>query len=176
MTQNSKPVDRTGIYAGSFDPITFGHIWVIEEGLLLFDKLIIAIGVNPSKKGYFSIDERKAMIQEYLNRNGYESRTEVISFEGKFLVDVAQEQEATAMLRGIRNAKDFEYELEIKNFNEKLDPNVQTVFVVPPPELVGTSSSIIRGTVGLAGWERALKDHTTDYVITQLKNRMAQAV
>jgi len=166
---------RIGIYAGSFDPITKGHIWVIEQGLQMFDFLYVAIGVNPSKNGYFTPTQRLDMIDEYLRRNGFDSLARVITFENRFLVHVAKELGAQTILRGIRNAKDFEYEIEIKNFNDNLVPEIQTVFVVPPPKLVGTSSSIIRGSVGLDGWEQAIQEHTTEYVTTQFKKRLSQA-
>jgi pantetheine-phosphate adenylyltransferase len=166
---------RKAIYAGSFDPLTKGHIWVIEEGLRLFDHLYIAVGVNPAKKGYFTPMERLDMITEYLVKQGFTSLATPLLFDGEFLVDVAEKLDCQFMLRGIRNAKDFEYELEIKSFNDKLKPSIGTVFVVPPPKLAGVSSSIIRGTVGIKGWESAIKDYTTSHVIKQLKKRTNQA-
>jgi pantetheine-phosphate adenylyltransferase len=163
----------TAIYAGSFDPITTGHAWVIEQGIELFDYLIIAIGVNPSKKSYFSADERVEMIENYLEVAGYEGNARVIKFENRFLVDVAIENGAHHILRGIRNSKDFEYELELQRFNDELRPMVKTVYVSPPPQLVGTSSSIVRGCVGIDGWESAIQRHTTQYVIDKFKERLA---
>jgi pantetheine-phosphate adenylyltransferase len=163
---------RKAIYGGSFDPITNGHIWVIEKGLQLFDHLIIAIGVNPKKSGYFSVDERVDMIQEYLMRTGYDKFASVITFRDDFLVNKAKEHGCDYMLRGIRNATDFAYELEIKQFNDELDPTIETVFVVPPASLAGRSSSIVRGCVGLKNWESVVNRYTTDYVTTKFKERI----
>jgi len=164
---------RTAIYAGSFDPLTKGHIWVIEQGLSLFDHLYIAIGINPAKKPFFDTSDRVSMIDEYLSRTGFDKFADVILFDNEFLVDVAQDIECPTILRGIRNSQDFAYELEIKNFNDELNPRINTVFVSPPPRLAGVSSSIIRGVAGLKNWESALSDKTTDYVITKLKERLA---
>lgn len=166
---------RTAIYAGSFDPITTGHIWVIEQGLKMFDCLYIAIGVNPSKKSYFSVDERREMINDYLASEGVSPLSaHVITFENQFLVDVAKEYDASTLLRGIRNNKDFEYELEIKMFNEQLNLDIDTVFVAPPHSLIGVSSSIVRGCVGLDNWEAAITPYTTEYVKNKFKERLQQ--
>lgn len=168
-----KPRILTGIYAGSFDPLTQGHIWVIEQGLELFERLYIAVGVNPSKKSYFTADERGEMIWDYLAEAGYLGQAQVIMFENKFLVDVAGEYGCHHILRGIRNSKDFEYELELQRFNDRLRPSIKTVYVSPPAELVGTSSSIVRGSVGIEGWEQAITGYTTQYVIDKFKERLA---
>lgn len=163
---------RKAIYAGSFDPITNGHIWVIERGIEMFDHLTIAIGVNPKKTGYFPYSERMDMILEYLERTGISKQANVITFAGQFLVDVAKKNDCKYMLRGIRNATDFAYEMEIKEFNEELNPTIETVFVVPPPKLAGRSSSIVRGCVGLDNWEQVVNRYTTDYVTTKFKERL----
>jgi pantetheine-phosphate adenylyltransferase len=162
---------RTAIYAGSFDPITKGHIWVIEQGLRLFDHLYIAIGKNPSKKSFFSLDDRVDMINEYLDKSNNTHHAEILVFDTKFLVDVARKRSIPVMLRGIRNVTDFAYEMEIKQFNDSLAPDIETVFVAPPLSLIGASSSIVRGCVGLDNWEQVLTGYTTDYVINKFKNR-----
>ena len=167
-------MSRAGIYAGSFDPLTNGHINVIEQGLGLFDHLFIVIGVNPAKKYWFTTEERIDMIQNYLDDMGFGFLATVISFEGEFLADVAERVHADHLLRGIRNAKDLGDELELKMFNDKYKPNIRTVFVSPPPELVGVSSSIVRGCFNLKNWEHAMKDYTTPYVISKLNERLTK--
>lgn len=159
------------IYAGSFDPLTKGHIYVIEQGVKLFDHLYIAVGVNPSKRGYFGENERIDMIEHYLRSNDLDLRTDVFAFENEFLVNVARAHGCNHILRGIRNSKDFEYELELQRFNDELAPDIKTVYVSPPADLVSKSSSMVRGAVGLTGWEDAIKNYTTDYVIQKLKQK-----
>jgi pantetheine-phosphate adenylyltransferase len=167
---------KKAIYAGSFDPLTNGHIWVIEKSFQMFDSVLIAVGVNAKKKSYFSVDDRLAMINEWIESQGFAGKAfvqEPIAFENEFLVDVAKRNGCDYMVRGIRNVTDFSYEIEIKNFNDKLNPNIDTVFLVPPTKLVGVSSSIVRGCVGLNNWEASIKDCTTPYVIQNFKERLA---
>jgi pantetheine-phosphate adenylyltransferase len=109
------------------------------------------------------------MIEEYLQRMGYNHLATTIITEGEFLADVAERVHATHILRGIRNAKDLGDELELKMFNDKYKPGIRTVFVSPPPELIGVSSSIVKGCVGLSNWKSALKEYTTPYVISELE-------
>lgn len=164
--------ERRAMYAGSFDPITNGHIWVIQKGIELFDHLYVAIGVNPKKQGYFSVEERMSMIREYIFRVGLKDRVTPISFQDEFAVNVAMDHHCQYLLRGIRNQTDFAYELEIQQFNYELQPDIETIYVVPPKDLSNRSSSIVRGCVGLKGWERAIDNYTTQYVVTKLKERL----
>lgn len=161
---------NAAVYAGSFDPPTLGHFHMIFEGLKLFDFMYIAIGVNPSKKSMFTTGERVDMIQDWVNAMGFSFLVEVITYEGEFTVDVAESVEAKFLLRGIRNAKDFEYEMEIKDFNDKLNPGIQTVFLTPVnKEVAGISSSLVRGCLGIRNWENAIKDYVTPYVNQKLQ-------
>lgn len=164
-------MESKAIYAGSFDPPTLGHFHMVEEGLKLFDHIVIAIGENPSKKGYFATWQRLEMINQWITESGLDDRVIVTIYENLLTVDLAEDLSAKFLLRGIRNAKDYEYEMEIKDFNDKYNPNIQTVFLTPKKEFAGVSSSVVRGLVGLLNWERAVKDYVSGHVIEHLKNK-----
>src|SRR6185503_12925726 len=120
---------RRAIYPGSFDPVTNGHLDIIERGCKLFDEIIIAILVNPDKRPFFSIDERRAMLEEVLKSIERRHCTlRVDDFEG-LLVHYAVVQEAHAIVRGIRAISDYEYELQMALMNRRLEPSIETVFM-----------------------------------------------
>jgi len=167
-------MERKALYAGSFDPPTLGHFHMIEEGLKLFDKIIVAIGVNPNKRDYFAPAQRMSMIDEWIHTHDLWDRVEVIFYFKQLTADVAEEHGSMFMLRGIRNAKDYDYEMEIKEFNDKYNPRVQTVFLTPKEGFAGISSSVVRGLVGLANWETAVKDYAPENVIEYLKKKLEQ--
>ena len=135
------------IYPGTFDPITMGHVDIIERGLDLFDKVIVTIAVNPSKKPLFTLDERITMIEDTLKDY---SRVEVSSVSG-LLVDFAQEQNAKAIIRGIRAVSDFDYEFQLALMNRKLNREVDSVFLMPSFRWIFISSSIIKDAVRNGG-------------------------
>lgn len=145
---------RRAIYAGSFDPPTNGHMWVIEQGARLFDELIVVIGQNPSKKGNWSVDERLSILGQCC---AHLPNVQVRVFDGRYLVRVAAELGAKYLLRGVRNATDFAYEQTIRNVNSDLEPSVETIFVMTPREIAEISSSTVRGMVGFEGWQDVVK-------------------
>lgn len=147
---------RRALYAGSFDPPTNGHLWVVEQGAQLFDELIVVIGQNPSKKGNWSMDERVAILQECTK---HLPNVTVKRFDGRYLVRVAASLGAKYLLRGVRNATDFQYEQMIRNVNKDLEASVETVFVLTPRELAEISSSTVRGMVGFDGWQEVVKGY-----------------
>lgn len=159
-------------YAGSFDPPTLGHFDLIVGGLKLFDFVYIAIGVNQSKKSLFSVEERVQMINQWITEMGFGGYASVVTYETEFTVDVAERLNAAFLLRGIRNAKDFEYEMEIKEFNLKLNPGIQTVFLTPSKEVANISSSLVRGCLGIRNWENVIVDYVTPYVRQKLKDKL----
>jgi pantetheine-phosphate adenylyltransferase len=122
---------RLGVYAGSFDPLTVGHLWMIEQGVTLFDRLIVAIGINPDKHYTFSLGERLDMLRESLKQ--YRNLS-VTSFSNRYLIDYAQLIRATHILRGIRSASDYEFERTMRNINGDLDSRICSVFLIPPPQ------------------------------------------
>ncbi|MDP1824773.1 MAG: pantetheine-phosphate adenylyltransferase [Archangium sp.] len=145
---------RRAIYAGSFDPTTNGHMWVVEQGAQLFDELIVVIGQNPSKKGHWPVEERVAILTECC---AHLPNVKVRVFDGRYLVRVAAELGAKYLLRGVRNATDFAYEQTIRNVNSDLEPSVETIFVMTPREIAEISSSTVRGMVGFEGWQDVVK-------------------
>ncbi|MEI6232822.1 MAG: pantetheine-phosphate adenylyltransferase [Planctomycetota bacterium] len=147
---------RRAVYAGSFDPVTNGHMHMIREGAKLFDELVVAIGINPDKKYTFSIDQRLDFLRQSVA--GIEN-VKLDFFENMFLVDYANSVEAEYVLRGIRNPNDYEYERGMRHINEDMNPGVVTVFLIPPREISEVSSSFVKGLVGPRGWERVVKDY-----------------
>ena len=140
-------MQRAAIYPGSFDPVTNGHIDIIERGLKLFDRIIVAILHNPSKTGLFSVKERKEMLETSLKNL---SNVEVDIFDG-LLVDYAAKRNAQAILRGMRAVSDFEYEFQLALMNRRLNREVQTVFLMTGLRWIFTSSSIIKEAARFGG-------------------------
>lgn len=143
---------RIGIYAGSFDPPTNGHLWMIQRGAELFDELVVVLGVNPDKCGFLSEEQRMNALRGMLLGGPANVRVEKMC--GGFLVDFARRLGATHLLRGVRNTTDFEYEKAMDRMNARMAPGIQTVYLMPPPELEEISSSFVRGFVGVQGWQR----------------------
>jgi len=156
---------RLGVYAGSFDPLTVGHLWMIEQGVSLFDRLIVAVGINPDKKYTFPLAERLAMIRESLK---HYRNVSVTSFSNLYLIDYAQSIGATHILRGIRSESDYEYERTMRNINGDLDPAICSVFLMPPRGIAEVSSSMVRGLVGPKGWQKVVKSYVPGPVYRRL--------
>lgn len=140
-------MNRIAIYPGSFDPPTNGHLDIIKRGRQLFDKVIVAILINPSKNALFSVEERKEMLRFSLK--GFPN-VEVDAFNG-LLVDYAVAREAKAILRGMRAVSDFEYEFQMALMNRRLNREVQTVFLMTGLRWIFTSSSIIKEAARFGG-------------------------
>lgn len=141
---------RRAVYAGSFDPITRGHLWMVEQGSRLFDELIVAAGVNPEKRYLFPLEERLAMVREAVSDY---SNVTVTSYENLFLVRYARSVGAGHILRGIRNEADYGYGRGMRYVNTEIEPGIVTVFLMPPREYAEISSSFVKGLVGPEGWE-----------------------
>lgn len=138
---------KIAIYPGSFDPPTNGHLDMIERGLKLFDKIIIAILHNPKKNSLFSIEERVELLQEVLKEF---PNIEIDSHSG-LLVDYAEKKGAKAVLRGLRAVSDFEYEFQMALMNRRLNRNIQTVFLMSGFRWIFTSSSIVKEAASFGG-------------------------
>ncbi|MBX7157419.1 MAG: pantetheine-phosphate adenylyltransferase [Verrucomicrobiae bacterium] len=143
-----KPSSSIAIYPGSFDPITNGHLDVLERALHLFEKVIFAIAPNEPKKPLFTLEERKAMALEAMANLG--ERVEVATFEG-LLVNFAKSRQAHAIVRGLRAVADFEFEFQLALLNRKLAPDIETVFLTPKDNFICISSSLIKETAKLGG-------------------------
>ncbi|MBI9084990.1 MAG: pantetheine-phosphate adenylyltransferase [Desulfobacterales bacterium] len=140
-------MERIAIYPGSFDPVTNGHLDIVERGCTLFDKVIVAILHNPAKHSCFTVDERKEFLEISLKDIG---NIEIDSFGG-LLVDYAERRKATAILRGMRAVSDFEYEFQLALMNRRLKRNIQTVFLMTGLRWIFTSSSIIKEAASFGG-------------------------
>jgi len=156
---------RRGVYAGSFDPVTNGHLWMLEHGVRMFDEMIVAIGENPDKKYTFSVEERLAMLRE---TTAHLPNLRVETFQNRFLVDYAHEQHADFILRGIREAADYEFERKMRYVNADLAPHVDTVFLMPPREIAEISSTMVKGLVGPEGWEMVVGKYVPEPVFRRL--------
>jgi pantetheine-phosphate adenylyltransferase len=154
-----------GVYAGTFDPLTVGHLWMIEQGVQLFDHLIVAIGVNPGKKPSFTVENRLMMLRESCRKF---RNVSVVAYTNLYLIDYAKSVHATHILRGVRSAGDFEYERTMRNINGDLDPGICTVFLVPPRDIAEVSSSMVKGLIGPAGWRKIVRKYVPEPVYHQL--------
>ncbi len=145
---------RIAVYAGSFDPPTNGHLWMIQRGLELFDRLIVAIGSNPQKTYSFSVEERLDLLR--VSTPSCE-RMVIAHFDNRYLVDYAKEQEAVYILRGVRTADDYEFERVMRHINADLAPDITTVFLMPPRDIAELSSSMVKSLIGPEGWEDTVR-------------------
>lgn len=138
---------RTGIYPGSFDPITNGHLDVIKRSAQLVERLFVAIAKNPNKTSLFTIEERIAMIQEAVK--GFPN-IEVGHFDG-LLVDYAKRKKATILIKGLRAVSDFEYEFQMALVNRGLEPAIETIFLMTDYKYAFLSSSLVKEIASLGG-------------------------
>jgi pantetheine-phosphate adenylyltransferase len=137
------------VYPGSFDPITHGHIDLVERTLRVFDRVIVAIATNPNKdSSLFSTEERIAMIREVFKDSG--RRVQVDSFHG-LLVHYAERVEARVIIRGLRAISDFEYEFQMAMMNRELKPDIETLFMMTGESYFYLSSRLVKEVVGLGG-------------------------
>ena len=140
-------MSRRAVYTGSFDPISLGHLNVIERAVKLVDRLVVGVGINTGKQPLFTIDERVDLIRGAL---ADEPRIEVRSFGG-LLVDFARECGASLLIRGLRAVSDFEYEYQMALMNRHLSPRLETVFMVPSLDTTYISASLVREVARYGG-------------------------
>jgi len=138
---------RRAIYPGSFDPLTNGHVAIIQRGLNLFDRLIVAVANNPQKTPLFTVAERREAILEAVGRD---PRIEVDSFDG-LMVEYARSRGVHTVLRGLRAVSDFEYEFQLANMNRKLMPEFESVFVMTGEDYFYVSSRMVREVATFGG-------------------------
>lgn len=140
-------MQKKAIYAGTFDPLTYGHLDLVERSAEIFDNLILAVAAGSSKKALFSVDERMDMIQSVVE---HMNNVEVVAFEG-LLIDYARECGVTVLVRGIRAYSDFEYEFQMALTNRKLAPEMETLFMMPKETHSYVSSSAVKEIAGFCG-------------------------
>jgi pantetheine-phosphate adenylyltransferase len=135
---------RRAIYPGSFDPVTNGHLDIIQRGCKLFDEIIIAVLINPEKTAFFSVEERCDILRSVMNEIDHgDCKLTVESFEG-LLVQYAADRQANAIVRGIRAISDYEYELQMALMNRRLQPRLETVFMMPAEAYSYVSSRLVK--------------------------------
>ena len=155
------------LYPGSFDPITYGHLDILERATDLFDKVIVTIAINNRKETVFTGDEREALISECINGKEWASKVEIQQFTG-LLVDFAKEKNAQTLVRGVRQISDFEYEFRMALTNRRLAPDVDTILLMPNEQLTFISASLVKE---LAYWDGDLSSFVPKHVAEALREK-----
>ncbi len=137
------PVDTLALYPGTFDPVTYGHLDVLERALDVFDRVEVTVAVNASKRTLFAVEDRVGLVQACVAGLDAHDRVTVTAFEG-LLVDHARATGAVALVRGLRQVSDFDYEMRMAMANRRLAPDLQTVFLMPAEDHAFVASSIVR--------------------------------
>jgi pantetheine-phosphate adenylyltransferase len=158
---------KLAIYPGTFDPITLGHVDLIQRAVHLFDRLILAISVNPRKTPLFTLEERLAMARTLAADL---PQVEVESFDG-LLVDFVRRKQARVVLRGLRAFSDFEYEFQMTLSNRKMAPDVETLFLMPDENYSYVSSTMVKEVAALGG---DVSRFVPGFVLDALRRKMAQ--
>lgn len=155
---------RVAVYPGSFDPVTNGHLDIIKRGARAFDKVIVAVLINIEKKGLFDVEERVSLIRRVVKDI---PNVEVVSFNG-LLVDFAKIHDSRVILKGLRAVSDFEYELQMALMNKKLDPHIETMFMMTSAEYCYLSSSSVKQVAKFGG---CIKGLIPDEIINDVQNK-----
>ncbi|GJL84450.1 MAG: phosphopantetheine adenylyltransferase [Micavibrio sp.] len=167
---SNNPKTRTGIYPGTFDPVTKGHLHLIRRASRLVDHLIVAVADSPGKGPLFSLEERREMVAADIGTmpdKGCE--IEVRSFSN-LLVNFAKEINAACIFRGLRAVSDFEYEFQLSGMNAKLDPSIEMVYLMASDEWQFVSASMVKEVASLGG---AVEEFVTPQVAEKLKSRFS---
>lgn len=141
---------HVAIYAGSFDPMTNGHLDVLRAGLRLFDRVIVAIGIHPGKAPLFPFEQRKGLIESVCAAQGLNGSVEVIAFDG-LVIDAARKAGASALLRGLRDGTDLDYEMQMAGMNGTMAPDLQTVFVPASSAVRTITATLVRQIAAMGG-------------------------
>jgi pantetheine-phosphate adenylyltransferase len=145
-------MQRIALYAGSFDPVTNGHIDVVRQAARLADRLVLAVGIHPGKAPLFSADERLAMLRETCTPVARDAKCELdaITFSD-LVVQCARRVKATLLIRGLRDATDFDYEMQMAGMNQSMAPEVQTVYLPASPAVRPITATLVRQIAGMGG-------------------------
>lgn len=141
---------RCGFYTGSFDPPTLGHRDIMRRALNVFDRLVVGIGIHPSKAPLFTNEERAAMLEQEFKDLGAGGRAEVIFFHG-LAVDAARKYGAQCIVRGLRDAGDLYYEMQMSGMNAQLAPDIETIFIAASPGTAHITATLVRQIASLGG-------------------------
>ena len=152
------------VYPGSFDPITMGHVDIIQRGSRLFDRIVVAVLINADKSPLFTVGERVEIAREVFRDR---ANVEVDTFDG-LLVDYARRRDAKVIVRGLRAVSDFEYEMQMALMNRRLSPDVETVFMMPAEPYTYVSSRLVKEVVALGG---SVKGIVPDIVERRLREK-----
>ncbi len=158
---------RVAVYPGSFDPLTNGHVDIIERGARLFDRIIVAVLVNPDKRPRVSVEERVETAREVF---AAQPEVEVDAFEG-LLIDFARQKKASVIVRGLRAVSDFEYEFQMALMNRRLAPDIETVFMMPAEAYTYISSRLVREVFALGG---AVQGLVPEAVEARMRRKLAR--
>jgi pantetheine-phosphate adenylyltransferase len=164
---------RIALFAGSFDPITLGHLDVVRNAVRLADKLVLAIGVHPGKTPLFSAQERQAMLEEICTPLAREAGCELacVTFAG-LVVTAAREAGATVLIRGVRDVNDFDYEMQMAGMNAVMAPQLQTVFLPASPAARPITATLVRQIAGMGG---DVSSFVPAPVVSRLKQKFAKS-
>jgi len=154
---------KKALIAGTFDPPTLGHEWLIDESLKLFDRVTVVISNNADKKTMFDVDQRKKLVEDMCR--GY--AVDVVVSSNRYLVDYAAKNNYTHIIRGIRSAADYEYEKILKYVSDDINIDVQFIYLLTPSYLEYISSSMVKGLVGYEHWESVVQDYLPETVFEE---------
>jgi len=163
--KSGKLMKKIAIYPGSFDPVTYGHIDLIKRGASIFDRLVVAVARNPQKKTFFSVEERRSMLEEATRDL---PNVDVDDFKG-LLVDYARKKKAKVIIRGLRAISDFEFEFQMALTNRNLAGDIETLFLMPNEKYAYFSSRILKEIITLGA---DIKDFVPPYVERELKKKL----
>jgi pantetheine-phosphate adenylyltransferase len=165
-------MERTGLYAGTFDPITNGHLDVLEAAARLCDRVVVAIGVHPGKKPIFEAAERKAMIEKASASiaRAYKVKVEVVTFDG-LVIAAARKAKATLLIRGLRDGTDFDYEMQMSGMNGEMAPAIQTIFIPATPPTRHVTGTLVRQIAAMGG---DVSKFVPDFVAKKLAAQFAK--
>jgi pantetheine-phosphate adenylyltransferase len=157
---------RVALYPGTFDPLTNGHLDIIGRAVKLYDKLVLGVALNSSKSPLFSFDERVDMARELAESVAGDTEIEVLPFEG-LLMHFAEEVGANSIIRGLRAVSDFEYEFQMVGMNQRLNPDIETVFLMADPRHQAIASRLVKEIARLGG-------DVTPFVPSLVKERLLE--
>lgn len=161
---------NTAIYPGSFDPLTNGHLDILERAAEMFDKVFVTVAVNNTKSAVFSGEERIALLREAIKDKEWKDKIEVEQFTG-LLINYARKKNVRILLRGVRQISDFEYEFRMALTNRRLAPEIDTLFLMPDEQLTFISATIVKE---VAAWGGDLSSFVPDHVAKALQEKFRE--